>query len=189
MSAADGRELDLAVIGGGVAGTRVAHAMQEARRDWSIVLFERTERIGGRLRSIRIDGLDHPIELGGMRYLTDQPRVCGLVEAFQLSTHPFDPIGVPERRLLRGVASAPDDQDAASGYDLPVAERGCSALTLALDSFERIVPGFRELDHDGFAELRATGRYLDRRLTDWSIGDALEAADAVVARLAASDPN
>jgi lysine 2-monooxygenase len=173
VSAPEGRELDLAVIGGGVAGTRVAHAMQEMRRDWSIALFERTERIGGRLRSVRIAGLDHPIELGGMRYLTDQSRVRGLVEAFQLSTHPFDPTDAPERRLLRGVVSAPDDQDAGSSYDLPASERGRSVLALALDAFERIMPGFRDLDHDGFAELRATGRYLDRRLTEWSIGDAL----------------
>jgi lysine 2-monooxygenase len=168
-----GDELDLAIIGGGAAGTRVAYAMKEARRDWSIALFERTERIGGRLRSVRVDGLDHPIELGGMRYLTDQPRVRGLVEAFQLRTHPFDPTGAHERRLLRGVASTPDDTDAGSGYDLPPSERGRSPLAMALDAFERIVPGFQDLDHDGFAERRATGRYMDRRLIDWSIGDAL----------------
>jgi lysine 2-monooxygenase len=173
VGADDSRELDLAVIGGGVAGTRVAHAMQEARRDWSIALFERTRRTGGRLRTVRIAGLEHPIELGGMRYLTDQPRVRALVEAFQLPTHPFDPTAAPERRFLRGVASTPDDADAGGGYDLPPSERGRSALALALDAFERIVPGFRDLDHDGFAERRATGRYLDRPLVDWSIGDAL----------------
>jgi monoamine oxidase len=173
MDADGGRELDLAVIGGGVAGTRVAHAMQEARRDWSIALFERTERIGGRLRSVRIAGLDHPIELGGMRYLTDQQRVRTLVEAFQIQTHPFDPSGAPERRLLRGMTSTPDDADPGGGYDLLPAERGRSALELALDAFEQILPGFGDLDHEGFAERRATGRYLDRPLIDWSIGDAL----------------
>ena len=173
MGGERGRELDLAVIGAGVAGTRVAHEMQEARRNWSIGLFERTERIGGRLRSVRIAGLEHPIELGGMRYLTDQQRVRTLVEAFQLQTRPFDPSGAPERRFLRGVASTPDDADAGGGYDLQPSERGRSALELALDAFERIVPGFKDLDHEGFAERRATGRYLDRPLIDWSIGDAL----------------
>jgi monoamine oxidase len=44
---------------------------------------------------------------------------------------------------------------------------------LALGAFEQIVPGFRDLDHEGFAERRATGRYLDRPLVDWSIGDAI----------------
>ena len=173
MGADGGRELDLAIIGGGVAGTRVAHAMQQARPHWSIALFERTDRIGGRLRSVRVDGRDHPIELGGMRYLTDQQRVSAIVEGFQLPTHPFYTIGAPERRFLRGVVSAPDDPDAGIGYDLPSSERGRSALALALDAFERIVPGYRDLDHDGFAERRATGRYLDRPLIDWSIGEAL----------------
>jgi L-2-hydroxyglutarate oxidase LhgO len=53
--------LDLAVIGAGAAGTSVAHMMLEARPGWSIGLFERTNRIGGRLRSQRMAGAVHPI--------------------------------------------------------------------------------------------------------------------------------
>lgn len=48
--------LDLAVIGAGVAGAYVAYAVSRARPAWSIALFERSGRIGGRLRSIRPDG-------------------------------------------------------------------------------------------------------------------------------------
>ena len=168
--------LDLAVVGGGVAGTAVAHAMVQARPDWSIALFERTDRIGGRLRSVRFDGLDHPIELGGMRYLTSHGRVVSLVEAFGLPTHPFDATnGAPDRSYLRGVIGAgADDPDAGQGYDLDAGQRGRSAVELAMGAFERIVPGFAAFDHQGHARWRATGRFLDRRVTDWAIGEALE---------------
>jgi len=166
-------DLDLAIIGAGVAGTSIAYALGQARPDWSIALFERTNRIGGRLHSVRIEGLDHPIELGGMRYITSQPRVSRLIDELHIQTHPFDPIQGAERSLLRGIVGlGAGDPDAGRGYQLAPEERGRSALDLARDAFERIVPGFERLDHQGFAERRATGRYLDRPLVDWSIGEA-----------------
>ena len=73
--------IDLAVIGAGIAGTSVAASPQQARPDWSIVLLERSNRIGGRLRSVALPGVDHRIELGGMRFLTSHRRVATLVDA------------------------------------------------------------------------------------------------------------
>jgi len=52
------KPLDLAVIGAGAAGTWLAHAMQQARPAWSITLFERHRRIGGRLRSVHVAGIE-----------------------------------------------------------------------------------------------------------------------------------
>ena len=170
-----GEHLDLAIIGGGAAGTSVAWAVQRAWPEWSIALFERTSRIGGRLHSVRVDGLDHPIELGGMRYITSHRRVAAVIDQFALPTHPFDPSGGPERSVLRGlIANGADDPKAGRGYDLQPNFRERSAHQLMEEAFERIVPGFAGLDHDGYASRRATAHYLDRRLTDWPIGDALE---------------
>ena len=116
--------LDLAVIGAGVAGTYVAQRVQVARPDWSITLFERTERIGGRLRSMKVPGLDHPIELGGMRFLTSQPRVAAVVAEIGLPTHPFDSTRVTEVRSSRSLRRRARRRPArAHGYDLPAAER------------------------------------------------------------------
>ena len=170
-------ELDLAVIGAGAAGTSVAISMQRARPDWAIALFERTDRIGGRLRSVRIDGLDHPIELGGMRYLTSHRRVAAILDSLGIGVHPFDATGgAPERSYLRGVVGAgTDDPDAGRGYDLGPDQAGRSASELASVAFERIVPGFQSLDHEGHVRRRATGRLLDRPVTDWPIGEAFEA--------------
>jgi lysine 2-monooxygenase len=164
--------LDLAIIGGGIAGASVAEAMTGARPDWSIGLFERTDRIGGRLRSQRMAGAAHPIELGGMRYLTSQPLMSSVIERFRIATHSFDETGGGERTLLRGVVGGgADDPAAGAACDLAPDERGRSASELAMRAFEIALPGFRGLDHDGFVARRASARYLDRAVTDWAIGD------------------
>jgi protoporphyrinogen oxidase len=60
-------ELDVAIVGAGAAGTYLAYRLIQARPDSRIAIFERSSRIGGRLWSVRVDGLPAPIELGGMR--------------------------------------------------------------------------------------------------------------------------
>jgi len=168
--------LDLAVIGGGSAGTWVARAARQARPDWSIALFERHQRIGGRLRSVHVPGLAHPIELGGMRYPTSHRRVQAVVGDLAIPTRPFDPRGGTERSFLRGVfGDGPADPQAGGGYDLRKDERGRSAGQLARDTFLQIVPDAETLDADGWRRARATGRYLDRRLIDWSFAEAFAA--------------
>ena len=133
--------LDLAVIGAGAAGTYVAHRLQLAHPDWAISLFERTDRIGGRLRSMTVPGLEHPIELGGMRFLTSHPRVAAVVAGFALPTHPFDPTGGAERSFLRGrFGSGQDDAQAGGGYELPAAERRRSAQDLGVSHSNRSSP-------------------------------------------------
>jgi monoamine oxidase len=166
-------ELDLAVIGGGIAGSSVAYHARRAHPDWSIGLFEQTRRIGGRLHSLHIAGLGHPIELGGMRYIDSQPRVSRLIDEFGIATHPFDQTGGPERSVLRGVVGrGATDPDAGRGYAMRREEQGRSALDLARFVFECVVPGFERLDHAGYAEHRASSEYLGRPLVDWSIGEA-----------------
>src|SRR4051794_21263239 len=123
---------------------------------------------------MRIEGLDHAIELGGMRYLTSHRRVADVVESFGLPTHRFDRTdGASERSYLRGVVGAgADDPEAGRGYDLPAELRSRTAADLATSVFERLVPGFRSLEHEGYVERRATGRLLDRPVTDWTNGEA-----------------
>lgn len=166
--------LDLAVIGAGVAGTYVAQRAQIARRDWSITLFERTERIGGRLHSMKIPGVDHPIELGGMRFLTSQPRVASVVAEFGLPTHSFDPSGGAERSFLRGrFGGGPADPQAGAGYDLAADERGRSAVELGVAAFEQIVPSAASLSADDWVRVRASDEYLGRPVIDWTMAEAL----------------
>jgi monoamine oxidase len=171
---ADDGVLDLAVIGAGAAGTYVAHRLQLAHSDWAISLFERTDRIGGRLWSMAVPGLEHPIELGGMRFLTSHPRVAAVVAGFELPTHPFDPTGGVERSFLRGrFGTGQGDAGAGAGYDLPDAERGRSAQDLGLTAFEQIVPGASDRSADDWMRVRERHEYLGRPVIDWSIAEAM----------------
>ena len=55
-----GTTLDVAIVGAGAAGTYLADRLAGARPEWAVTLFERSSRIGGRLRSVRVDGLAAP---------------------------------------------------------------------------------------------------------------------------------
>jgi hypothetical protein len=87
--------VDFAIVGGGASGIYTAWRLAHATGDelaairariggngpLSIVVHERSQRIGGRLLSASPPLMqDTPMELGGMRYLDNQPLVKGLVE-------------------------------------------------------------------------------------------------------------
>ena len=166
--------LDLAIVGAGAAGTWLADAIQRARPDWSVAVFERSVRVGGRLHTVRVPGVAHPIELGGMRYRTGHRYVQAVVDEFAIPTRLFDIRDGPERSYLRGrIGRGPDDPDAGAGYDLGPTERGRSAGELTMRLFGRVVPGFQALDDAGWERLRASGTYLGRPLTEWSMEEAL----------------
>ena len=77
--------LDLAVVGGGVAGAYVAWRAATARPVWRIGLFEASSRVGGRLLSLRLEGIPRVrAELGGMRFRTSQPLISGVIHALGL---------------------------------------------------------------------------------------------------------
>ena len=165
---------DVAIVGAGIAGTYIGDRLKRARPEWSVAIFERTDRIGGRLRSVPIAGLDRPIELGGMRFMSSHRRVASIVDDFALPTHPFDRSDGQERAFLRGVlARGPGDPASGNNYRLGANERGRSAVELWQKGFERIVPNWQRLEHEDFVRLRAVGEYLGRRVTDWSIGEVL----------------
>lgn len=79
------RELDVAIVGAGVSGLwcgwRLAGETAGQARRRRVGVFELSDRVGGRLLSVRLPGLpDVACELGGMRYMSTQPLVRWLVE-------------------------------------------------------------------------------------------------------------
>jgi monoamine oxidase len=167
-------ELDVAIVGAGAAGTYLAYRLMQALPDGRIAVFERFNRVGGRLWSVKVDGLANPIELGGMRYMTGHSLVQSVATELGIQTRPFDLAHEPERLFLRDVFGAsPDDPNAGRGYDLPPAERGRSANDLLGSAFLQIVPQAKELDEEGWRRLRQTHAFAQRPLTDWTISEAL----------------
>src|SRR5690348_1069639 len=69
-------DLDVAIVGGGVAGAYAAWRLRSDRPDQSVALFEMSNRIGGRLRSVAFPQAPHLFgDVGGMRFLEAQKHV------------------------------------------------------------------------------------------------------------------
>jgi hypothetical protein len=123
---------------------------------------------------VKVDGLAHPIELGGMRYMSGHRLVQSVVDELGIKTRAFDPADQPERTFLRGaISESPDGPEAGRGYDMPAREAGRPAGDLIRAAFLKIVPQARELDEAGWRRYRATATFGGRALTDWSIADAV----------------
>lgn len=98
--------LDFAIIGAGASGIYTAWRLANATAaevaairkviggsgPLTITVFEQSDRVGGRLLSVSPAALPGTaMELGGMRYLSNQPLVKGLVEEkLHVSHHPQD---------------------------------------------------------------------------------------------------
>jgi monoamine oxidase len=81
-------DIDVAIVGGGVSGIYsgwrllTANSGASANRPRKVVVFEGSDRIGGRLLSARPPGFTDrtTCEIGGMRYVSSQTLVKSLVE-------------------------------------------------------------------------------------------------------------
>jgi uncharacterized protein with NAD-binding domain and iron-sulfur cluster len=91
---------DVIVVGGGAAGTFAAWRLQHSKIVSRVLLLEATNRIGGRLYTEHVPGIDYQMaELGGMRYFPDfHPYMKNLITRLQLETKVFQMDEDNERR-------------------------------------------------------------------------------------------
>jgi protoporphyrinogen oxidase len=76
-------ELDVAIVGAGMSGLYSAYRLSSdySYKDKKIHIFELSNRIAGRLFTVKLPETDHVYgELGGMRYLKTQEIVRALIE-------------------------------------------------------------------------------------------------------------
>lgn len=151
--------LDCAIIGGGMGGMysawRLATAPDSVVPATGVHLFEMSDRIGGRLDTIRLPGMPHvPVELGGMRIMKSQSIIWALIHRLGFAPIPF-PMGDSHNlAYLRGkrfeVGQYADPSVAP--YALTGAERGKSPSQLVVHGIEAIIPGATRMT---YAQLRA----------------------------------
>src|ERR1017187_10582759 len=75
----------IAIIGGGISGLSAAYSLEEHRRagaDLDYVLYEASARLGGVLRTERIDGC--LVEAGPDSFITEKPWATDLCRALGL---------------------------------------------------------------------------------------------------------
>lgn len=155
--------MDVAIVGGGCAGLYCAWRLLRQKPDLRVHLFEKQERLGGRLMSVKLPGIDfRRAELGGMRYIPTQQKIVaallnqlsqelGKERAEAFKTEPFD---YPDRfRFLRSrrfaVAEPP-----TSVYDIADSELLSSPLDIARKA---IWFALQELDLESCPSSVATG--------------------------------
>jgi monoamine oxidase len=149
-----GESIDIAIVGGGVSGIYSAWRLKRRLPEKKIVVFEGSNRIGGRLLSVRPPDIDDMVaELGGMRILPAvQPLIKGLLaelnqgplQAGPIETYDF-PVDEPQNiAYLRGVHIRLQDFTANPGevpYHFSFLERGGTAGSIIVNAIEQIVPG------------------------------------------------
>jgi hypothetical protein len=193
MSSPADQVLDVAIVGGGVAGVYcgwrlIADAPWTDRRRPTVALFEGSQRIGGRLASFTAPRMPHVVgELGGMQFLSSQPLVGVLVMhrlGLPATSAPLNqPIDreMPEnisylrgRHLRNKQLSDPD----LLPYGLTWAERGRDPTALLRDALELLFPGVTRLTGSALtdflmhAHLSSPGTW-GRPLYEWGFWNLL----------------
>lgn len=157
--------VDVAIVGAGVsglyAGWRLRCDSEHAER--SVAIFEASERVGGRLLSLRPPGIPNMVaELGGMRILPAvQPRISRLIDVLnarcgpheQIETFDF-PVDKDENiAYLRGtylrLADFTGDVSRVP-YHLGFLEKGQRPGNILIHAIEQIVPGITKSGLDEY---------------------------------------
>lgn len=165
------QRIDYAVVGGGIGGAYSAWRIKQAMPDKRVVLLEYSDRIGGRLFTRPLPGIEAVnAELGGMRYLPDaHPLLNNLVKELGLTPRAF-PMGDPRsdphgqknyayyRRELRRIGEQGDS--ARIPYRVDAGERDQTPDQLQARVLTTLVPGYQKLSFDDWFEVEVFGRPL-----------------------------
>ncbi|KAA1380868.1 FAD-dependent oxidoreductase [Aeromicrobium fastidiosum] len=139
-------QIDVVVIGAGATGLSAAHALQQAGR--SVVVLEARERVGGRLWTDEVDGVD--LELGGQWVSPDQTELLRVLDELGLETFSRYREGAS---VYIGISG---ERRTFEGEQLPVppaVEKAMVALTDELDELAAQMDPDRPWDAPFAAEL------------------------------------
>jgi len=174
-------DVDVVVVGAGVAGLTAARRLQGAGR--SVVVLEARDRVGGRTLNDTIAGVT--VEVGGQWVGPTQDRILALIAELGLETYPtYDEgemlIELTGGRLRRSSGETPSLPPLALA-DLFQAQRALDKLvdTVDLEAPWR-TPGADALDATTFAS------WLDRRVHH---GDARAFHEIISAAVFATEPD
>jgi len=151
--------IDIAIVGAGISGVYSAWKLKQKYPEKKIVVFEGSDRIGGRLLSvIPPDIPDMVAELGGMRILQNaQPLIVKLIDDLnallpkseKILLYDF-PVDKPQNiAYLRGVYLRLADftlQPNKVPYQLTFLEKGNSPGGVIVNAIEQLVPGITNKD-------------------------------------------
>ena len=130
-----------------------------------MTVFEGSQRVGGRLLSVRAPDLSAICELGGMRFASSHRRVISLINELNLPTHSFYTSHPQNHVLLRGKHLRVSDLNSPEllPYRLTAAEQECVRKNgpdvLIQCALMKLLPGLSEL-HGDELKLAHRGMYI-----------------------------
>lgn len=176
--------MDVAIIGAGVSGCYCAYRLAESGqfRDANITVFEASDRVGGRLFSMKLDGADgSPIEFGGMFFGSKHETVFSLVNMLGLERVYVD--WSRRHQFVRGVFLTGSDYANAPGkvpYVLAADEKGQGPSQLLMAKIYAEIPELNALwPSDPTKTPRDTQEFLRHRivrgrvLSEWGFWNLL----------------
>jgi monoamine oxidase len=170
--------LDVAVVGGGVSGVYTAWRLltDSDPPPGTVQVFEMSGRIGGRLLSLSPPDLpDIVCELGGMRVISNQTRVCSLVQELDLATEPFS-VGEDENiNYMRGEYFRTKDINAGCKlpYSLGWSESGVPIGELLGNILDRLIPGVTNLSGSALHKYLRHAEVDGRPIHEWGFWNLL----------------
>lgn len=191
--------IDVAIIGGGIAGCYSAYRLAQSGSLRHVQLFEMSDRIGGRLWSVPFDIVAcEPAELGGMFFGDDQKNVLGLIDK-ELAL-PKEPVHFQRKHQYLRSKLLLDSTYANSPKSIPYflhpAEKRLNPERLLAYTLRKIVPDIPKLwPRNKNSTPRATMEYLrafrlkGRPLHDWGFWNLIagvlsnEAYDLLISTL------
>jgi monoamine oxidase len=172
-------DVDIAIVGGGLSGVYAALRLATSKPNQSLRLFEMSDRLGGRLRSIAFPQAPGLIgEAGGAYFLDSHRHVVGLARALDLVVRPA-PLDLPQDRLnLKGrnipIAHAGIGADALP-YEMTAAHQNLSAWTLR-KALAAVAPDAAGLAPAQWRAKRLAIRVKNKPLAAWQAGQLLAEA-------------
>ena len=166
----DNNVIDYAIVGAGVAGTYCAWRLKQAYPDQNIVLFEYSDRIGGRLFTRQLPDIPHiNAELGGMRFIPgEQPLITSLVKNLGLETRKFpmggddDPSGLGNYAYFRGkhlrVGELNDSKKVPFKLNWSVKNKNPDQIQTQV--MKLLVPDWKERSFDDWFDVNVFGKPL-----------------------------
>lgn len=170
-------DLDIAIVGGGISGLYAAWRLASASPSRRIGLFEGSNRLGGRLDTVRIP-VNEPscsVELGAMRFTSCMSLVTSLFQHLGIQTEKFPGCSL-HQLYFRGLSVAVDQSGAPIGqipYRLGSGEPS-NPFQLALQIIQQGVPGAMKLTTAEWDNVVKNGTFQGRPLSNWGFWDMAE---------------
>ncbi|BDD12513.1 hypothetical protein FUAX_49450 (plasmid) [Fulvitalea axinellae] len=177
--------LEVAIVGAGCAGAYTAWRLAKSGKYapgtvkvFDFLKIDNQAHVGGRLLSKEMPGLGYTrkAELGGMRFLTSQKILVGVLEELGLEHVPFDVdsnhnLYDMRSKVMKATKVAREAKDV---YDLSPPERDMSPGELLLWAVETVVPHAPFLDSEGWLEAKKNIKFDGRNLYDTGFWNLLQ---------------